>query len=207
MNLRNIFTIIAITSGIICGSAQTNGASKAHRAAHQQQLANAKLRMDKNVIQDFVKNDIERREEAASQGGILSPASEEMIKDLLSEAKNHIGKKYRSGAKGPNAFDCSGFSSYIFRQFGYNLGASSRDQYKQGEPVEKNQLRAGDLVFFTGRNRKSGVVGHVGIVVSADNEKGTFKFIHASTSQGIKIDNCDGYYTYRYLGARRLITE
>ncbi len=206
MNLRNLLTLIIISAGAMCGSAQTISTKHAHRAAHQQQLASAKLRMDKNVIQDFIKNDIERREDAVANPDKLSSESASMINDLLSEAKNHLGKRYRSGAKGPNAFDCSGFSSYVYRQFGYSLGASSRDQFNQGEPVDKNKLRAGDLVFFTGRNRNRGV-GHVGIVVSADNDKGTFKFIHASTSQGIKVDSSDGYYTHRYLGARRLITE
>ena len=70
--------------------------------------------------------------------------------------------------------------------------------------MDIKNLRKGDLVFFTGRNRKKGV-GHVGIVTEADNEKGTFKFIHASTSQGIKIDSNTGYYEGRYLGARRII--
>ena len=72
--------------------------------------------------------------------------------------------------------------------------------------VENKDLRPGDLVFFKGRNRKGGI-GHVGIVVTADNEKGTFRFIHASTSQGIRIDVNDGYYAARYVGARRIITE
>ena len=101
----------------------------------------------KNVIQDFIKNDIGRREDAVANPDKLSSESAAMINDLLSEAKNHLGKRYRSGAKGPNAFDCSGFSSYVYRQFGYSLGASSRDQFNQGEPVDKNKLRAGDLVF------------------------------------------------------------
>ncbi len=76
----------------------------------------------------------------------------------------------------------------------------------RGEAISTKELREGDLVFFTGRNRRRGV-GHVGIVVSADNEKGTFTFIHASTSRGIRIDTNSGYYSSRYIGARRIITE
>lgn len=177
-----------------------------HQMAHKQQLANAKMRMDKSVLKDFVKNDVDRREAEAIGIKTLSAESAEMIGDLLKEARKHMGKRYRSGAKGPSAFDCSGFSSYVYRQFGYELSSSSRDQFQEGEKVELRELREGDLVFFTGRNRKGGV-GHVGIVVSADNEKGTFKFIHASTTGGIKIDGSDGYYAPRYLGARRVITE
>ncbi len=187
-------------------SGQHTQTLNAHQAAHQQQLANAKSRLDKSVIRDFIKQDVEKREEAALKGQHMSAATSSLLVDLLSEAKSHMGKRYRSGGKGPDAFDCSGFAGYVYKQFGYKLGASSRDQYLQGEKVEIKDLRMGDLVFFTGRNRKGGV-GHVGIVVSVDKEKGTFKFIHASTSQGIRIDNNAGYYDGRYLGARRIITD
>ncbi len=92
MNLRNLLTLIIISAGVMCGSAQTISTKHAHRAAHQQQLANAKLRMDKNVIQDFIKNDIGRREDAVANPDKLSSESAAMINDLLSEAKNHLGK-------------------------------------------------------------------------------------------------------------------
>lgn len=204
ISIRHILGIVLLCGGIISATAQSSATRSLHETIHREQLANAKSRLDKSVIKDFIKHDIERREEAESGIKPMTSATSAMLTDLLSEAKSHLGKRYRSGAKGPAAFDCSGFSSYVFRQFGYSLGASSRDQYKQGEKIDVKDLRIGDLVFFTGRNRKGGV-GHVGIVVSADNEKGTFKFIHASTSQGIKIDSNTGYYDGRYLGARRVI--
>lgn len=206
MKIKPIISIFLLSVGVATMSAQSQATRSLHQAVHQQQLANAKSRLDKSVIQDFIKQDIERREDAELGIKPMTAATSAMLTDLLSEAKSHMGKRYRSGAKGPNAFDCSGFSSYVFRQFGYSLGASSRDQYNQGEKVDVKNLRIGDLVFFTGRNRRGGV-GHVGIVVSADNEKGSFKFIHASTSQGIKIDSNTGYYEGRYLGARRVINE
>lgn len=205
MKLYSLLAIIFLT-GSLLASAQTKSSEKAHMQAHRQQLANAKSRLDKSVIQDFIKHDIERREQEVLNYNPLSAESTQMVKDLLQEARKHMGKKYRSGGKGPSAFDCSGFSSYVYRQFGYNLSGSSSAQYYDGEEVAKNDLRPGDLVFFKGRSRSRGV-GHVGIVVSADNEKGTFRFIHASTSQGIRIDVNDGYYSSRYLGARRIITK
>ena len=206
MKLYQLLTILFLSAGSLVAAGQTKTAEKAHMQAHKQQLANAKSRLDKTVIQDFIKNDIDRREHEAVNVQTLSAESAQMVKDLLKEAHKHIGKRYRSGAKGPSAFDCSGFSSYVYRQFGYNLSASSSAQYFDGEEVSKNDLRPGDLVFFNGRSRSRGI-GHVGIVVSADNERGTFKFIHASTSQGIRIDGNDGYYAGRFVGARRIITE
>lgn len=204
MRLKYLISILLSGAGITSMAAQTASTHDAHQAAHKQLLANAKSGLDKSVIKDIIKQDIERRE-AMFEVNHMTEATSTLLADLITEARSHMGKRYRSGGKGPNAFDCSGFSSYVFRQFGYFLGASSRDQYNQGEKVDVKDLRIGDLVFFTGRNRRSGRVGHVGIVVSADNEKGSFKFIHASTSQGIKIDSNTGYYDGRYLGARRVI--
>lgn len=172
-----------------------------HKEAHKEQLANVKSSIDKTSITNFLKTEIEKRENTGVS--VEKESTPEIIRDLLEEAKSHLGKRYRSGGKGPKVFDCSGFSSYVFRQFGVELSPSSKTQYTQGESVEINDLRSGDLVFFTGRNRKNGV-GHVGIVVSADNEKGTFTFIHATISQGIKIDSNQGYYEGKYIGAKRV---
>ena len=128
------------------------------------------------------------------------------VNGLLNEAMTHIGARYRSGSKGPNSFDCSGFTSYVFRQMGVaNIGASSRDQYARNNPVSRSQMQRGDLVFFTsprsGRN-----VGHVGIVVDVDPDTQTFRFIHASTSEGVKISNStDGFYARRFIGVRRVL--
>lgn len=128
------------------------------------------------------------------------------INNLLDEAMSHIGARYRSGSKGPKAFDCSGFTSYVFRQVeGTEIGCSSRDQYARNIPVSRSEMQRGDLVFFTspssGRN-----VGHVGIVVDVDPINRTFNFIHASSSEGVKISNSnDGFYARRFIGVRRVL--
>ena len=127
------------------------------------------------------------------------------INGLLDEAMSHIGARYRSGSKGPYAFDCSGFTSYVFRQLGAgNIGASSRDQYARNMPVSRSEMKRGDLVFFTSP-RSGRYVGHVGIVVDVDPITNTFNFIHASTSDGVKISNSnDGFYARRFIGVRRV---
>lgn len=185
-------------AGSLTASAQTqtSAARKAHIEAHKAQLANNKQRIDKSVINEFINKDIKVRESKDF-------ANNALLSDLLSEANRHIGKRYVHGAKGPNQFDCSGFSSYVYRQFGYKISPSSRTQYTEGEAVSRKELKKGDLVFFTSRSSGKNV-GHVGIVVSADNETGDFKFIHASL-KGVKIDSCEGYYEGRYVGARRII--
>ena len=126
------------------------------------------------------------------------------IDSVLDEAFSHLGARYRRGQSGPNAFDCSGFTSYVFKNMGIDLNRSSRAQYTQGEAVEKDEVRTGDLVFFTGSSTR-GPIGHVGIVVDVDPISGSFNFIHAST-KGVKVSNSnERYYSRRYVGARRVM--
>lgn len=198
-----IKTIIILALCMLCGTGMSATAKtrNIHAEAHKQQLAAArKTGLDKSTITRMVEEDIAARENSKA----IDHETEELLNDLLSEARSHIGKRYSRGSKGPKAFDCSGFSSYVYRQFGYNLSPSSRDQYHQGEKVDRSDLRKGDLVFFKGRSTKGGV-GHVGIVVDAD-EKGNFTFIHAATSKGIVISNShEPYYAKRFIGSKRII--
>lgn len=192
--------IVAASFG---AAAQSPSMRSLHSKAHKDQLANVKSRLDMTVISDRLKEDVARREAAVAGEGSLSAEGLTLANDLIKEARTHLGKRYRAGSKGPSTFDCSGFSSYVYRQFGYSLSSSSKAQYTQGRPVERKKLQIGDLVFFTSR-RSGSSVGHVGIVVSADPQTGDFKFIHAART-GIKVDDCKGYYEGRYLGARRII--
>ena len=124
---------------------------------------------------------------------------------LMSEAFSHMGARYRSGGKGPSAFDCSGFTSYVYKQqTDLFIGSSSRDQYARNIPITRDELQSGDLVFFTSPRSGRGV-GHVGIVVDVDPISNTFTFIHASTNNGITINSStDSGYARRYIGARRV---
>lgn len=199
-------TIYILLACMMCGMTQIASAKRpnAHAEAHKHQLAAARtIGLDKTTITKMVEEDIAARENAKAS---ISAETDELLNDLLSEARSHLGKRYSRGSKGPNAFDCSGFSSYVYRQFGYSLSPSSRDQYNQGEKVDRKELRKGDLVFFKGRSTKGGV-GHVGIVVDAD-EKGNFTFIHAATSKGITVSSCnEPYYASRFMGGKRVISE
>lgn len=177
-----------------------SAARSAHQNAHKALMANSKKGLDKAVIKDQLSKEIIAKENANA----LTAESSKLIDDLLAESRTHIGKRYVHGAKGPSAFDCSGFTSYVYKQFGYSI-SSSRQQYTEGVPVDRKDLRKGDLVFFTSRSSGKNV-GHVGIVVSADNETGNFKFIHASI-RGVKISDFEGYYVPRYIGAKRIIEK
>lgn len=198
-------TLYILLAFVMCSMTQISNAKtpNAHAEAHRHQLAAARnIGLDKSTITKMVEEDIAARENYKK----ISEETDELLNDLLKEARSHMGKRYSRGSKGPNAFDCSGFSSYVYRQFGYKLSPSSRDQFTQGEKVDRKELRKGDLVFFKGRSIKGGV-GHVGIVVDAD-ENGNFTFIHAATSKGITVSNCnEPYYASRFMGGKRVINE
>ena len=134
-----------------------------------------------------------------------SPGNDELTGEIIDYATKHLGRPYRSGAKGPSAFDCSGFTSYVFKKFDIALSPSSRTQYTQGRKISLDEVRPGDLLFFAGR-RGGKTVGHVVMAVDV-NEDGSIKFIHAATSKGITYGKYpdDGYYSKRYIGARRVI--
>lgn len=128
------------------------------------------------------------------------------ILDILDYASKFKGTRYLLGATGPNRFDCSGFTSYVFSKFGYRLQRTSREQVNDGKVIAKNELKPGDLVFFNGRRAGGSRIGHVGIVTSADNENGTFEFIHASCSKGVTVSkSTEAYFDKRYVKACRVL--
>ncbi|MBQ4517229.1 MAG: C40 family peptidase [Clostridia bacterium] len=114
-------------------------------------------------------------------------------------AKQYLGVPYVYGGNGPNGFDCSGFTSFIYRQLGYSLNRVAHDQLKNGVPVSKNELQPGDLVLFMRSGRTT--VNHVGIYV------GDGMMIHApQTGDVVKYTSITtGYYNDCYYAARRII--
>ncbi len=119
--------------------------------------------------------------------------------DVINTAKSQLGVRYAYGGTTPSGFDCSGFTSYVFQNHGIELPRTAAAQYNAGTKVTKADLIPGDLVFFSGTARKSGIT-HVGIYVG-DNQ-----FISATTSKGIKIDSLSGgYWGPKYSGATRVI--
>lgn len=120
---------------------------------------------------------------------------------IVEYAKTLLGKKYVFGATGPNAFDCSGFTYYVYQHFGYALNRGGTGQLSNGVSVEKSELQPGDLVFFNDRKNPKYPMSHVGIYV------GGGQFIHASTN-GYKViisDLTTGSYARKYVYARRII--
>lgn len=147
----------------------------------------------------------------ASCGALRSPvthreaATSATQNDIVGYGKKYLGKPYRYAGRGPQSFDCSGFTAFVFREFGYKLSSSSAGQDKQFPSVtRKENLQPGDLVFFEGR-RKNGKVGHVGIVTET-RPNGAFRFMHASTGDGVIITSSgEEYWASRYLRGGRVL--
>jgi len=108
-----------------------------------------------------------------------------------------VGTPYLYGGTTKNGTDCSGFVSSVYKEKeGINIPRTSVDGYKNGKPVNRQDLTIGDLVFFGEKSK----VSHVGIYV------GEGKFIHASTSLGVTVTPLsDSYWVPRYMGARRYL--
>ena len=98
--------------------------------------------------------------------------------EVIAYAKTLLGKPYVWGAQGPNSFDCSGFTYYVFKnKAGIVLPRTSSAQSKYGTYVSKSNLKAGDLVFFDTNGANDGNVSHVGMYI------GNGQMIHASYGQ------------------------
>lgn len=127
--------------------------------------------------------------------------------EMVEYAKRYLGCRYRRGSKGPSAFDCSGFTSHVYRKFGFTLSPASRLQGVQGTKIPLSEAKVGDLIFFSGRRVSKSTIGHVGMVIDVNPANGTLKFIHASCSQGVVVTNYPdgGYYSRRFISVRRVI--
>lgn len=128
---------------------------------------------------------------------------------IIEYAKEFMHVPYVHGGNGPNCFDCSGFTKFVFKKFGYNLQRTVPGQLSDGWKVitKRDELRRGDLAFFGGRAVPTRM-GHVAIIVDNDPETHRFTFIHATLNEGITISASDEkYYKIRYMTACRILPE
>ena len=123
-----------------------------------------------------------------------------VAQQLVNYSMNYLGVPYVWGGTTTSGFDCSGFTQYVFRQFGYELYRVAESQMLyNGATVSKSELQVGDLVFFANTYASNEAATHVGIYIGGN------QFIHAA-SGGVKItDLSNDYYAVRYAGARRII--
>jgi len=119
---------------------------------------------------------------------------------LVTVAKKMLDIPYKFGGSTTLGIDCSAYVKKAYGLLDIELPRTAREQFKTGEAVEKEQLSAGDLVFF---KTYASFPSHVGIYI------GNNLFIHASSmAKKVTIDNLEApYYMKRFIGAKRLLGE
>lgn len=128
---------------------------------------------------------------------------------LVEVSLSFLGTPYKYASVGPTTFDCSGFISYIYQFYNIMLPHSSSLQSKMGKLVDLSNAIKGDLIFFGYINRDGSYsVSHVGMVYN--NNNGVVEMIHASTSDGVRIDKTDSntwnsYWSRKFLFVKRII--
>ena len=116
---------------------------------------------------------------------------------VIATAKKYIGTPYKFGGTTPKAFDCSGYLQYVFKENGMTLPRTADEQFKLGKSAKTAELEEGDLVFFETYEKGA---SHCGIYL------GGGKFIHASTSKGVRIDELSGdYWNTHYYGGKHIV--
>lgn len=137
-----------------------------------------------------------KKEETTTEEPTTAPSGKGAT--VVETAMNYVGYPYVYGASGPSSFDCSGFTSYVFKLHGVSLNRTAKGQYSNGTPVDRSNLQPGDLVMF---GPSVSGINHVGIYI------GGGRIVHAANaSRGVTTDTINsGYYNKNYVGARRVI--
>ena len=138
-----------------------------------------------------------RSSEASSSTNKVAP----LRSKITAYAKKYDGSRYKYGGTTPKGFDCSGFTSFVFKKFDIPITRTSDSQAKKGKKVSIRSAKPGDLVFF-GRGRK---VTHVALVTK--NSKSGLQVIHSTTSRGVIEENVtnSSYWKSRLLFVRNVI--
>ncbi|WP_460281484.1 C40 family peptidase [Clostridium sp. CTA-5] len=133
-------------------------------------------------------NNAPNRGNSGSSSGNVTVPSAGNAQAVLNEAYKHLGKSYVYGATGPDHFDCSGFTQYVYaKATGADISRTTYSQINVGTPVSQDQLQPGDLIFTH--------AGHVGIYVGGGN------MIHApQTGDVVKVSS-----VYKFYAARRIL--
>lgn len=135
----------------------------------------------------------------SSESASTKATSSSKGNQIVELAKKYVGCSYVYGGSSPSGFDCSGFTMYLYKQFGVSLPHSATAQSSKGKKVERANLQPGDIVFFKNYRTNKGI-GHCGIYI------GNNKFIHASTEKTGVITSSlsSSSYSSRYVTAVRI---
>ena len=183
LKLISLFTSIFIIHG--CMAKQADGTYPTTYSYHPYNK-NPKQR------QTGIETEI-NQEQPWTQSSSTSPN----VNGIINLAIAQMGKRYKWAATGPDTFDCSGFTSFVYKKNGITIPRTSTEQSKVGDRVTYGNLKEGDLVFF--RSPKSSRISHTGIYL------GSSLFIHASSAKSEVVQSRldSGYYKENFQWGRR----
>ena len=128
----------------------------------------------------------------------------DLINQLVVNATENVGVRYRSGGTTKAGFDCSGLMICTFSNFDIKLPRSSIEQSRIGMKVTSDQAKKGDLIFFKTNGRRN--INHVGMVVEVVD--GEIKFVHSSTHGGVMISSTkEPYYERAFTQVNRVLEK
>ena len=156
-------------------------------------LTENRMEEDDTLIDEATNNDVNKT---------LSGITTNTAQNVADYAKQYVGTPYIVGGKNPTSgFDCSGFTRYVYLNFGYSLGSTAATQTDVGTVVSRENLQVGDLILFYDEGKTK--IGHTGVYL------GNGEFVHAANpKRGVVIDNLNTntYYNERFISARRIVT-
>lgn len=140
----------------------------------------------------------------------LYPCSDIVSPDsILQLANSLLGTPYREASSNPlDGFDCSGFVSYVFKYFNFNVPRSSSEYYNAGERISLEDAKPGDVILFTGtKTYHPHSIGHMGIICC--NDDGNIRFIHSTSGKEhcVTITDLNDIYKHRFVQIIRLLKQ
>ncbi|MCV9931046.1 NlpC/P60 family protein [Flavobacterium sp. LS1R47] len=140
--------------------------------------------------------------DTATTANVKFTHDSDLLNQLVLNATENVGVRYRSGGTTRSGFDCSGLMVTTFGSFDIKLPRSSIEQSRVGVKIASEEAKKGDLIFFKTNGRRQ--INHVGMVIEAND--GEIKFIHSSVHRGVIVSSTkEAYYERNFTQVNRVL--
>jgi len=196
--VANEAPVIEIEEEVIVESTESSQIVNNNSTTNNSSTSNNNVKSNNDSVK--VEKPIEKPSQGSNESYNPPSSNTSVTQAVINLAYSKIGSPYVWGAEGPNSFDCSGFTSYVYRNAaGISIPRTSGAQSGYGQTVSKSNLQVGDLVFFS--TNGTGSVSHVGIYIGGGN------MIHSpSSGKTVSVTSINSsYYTSKFVTAKRVL--